>query len=51
MEKEKRTDRLHMKIQPSLKAEAEKKAEEQGYTLSRYVEMLIRKDIEKSLHE
>lgn len=45
---EKRTERFNMKIQPSVKAEAEKKAADQGYSLSRYIEMLIRRDLEKS---
>lgn len=48
MEKERRTERFNMKMQPSLKAAAEKKAEDQGYSLSRYVEMLIRRDLEEA---
>ena len=46
MEKEKRTERFNMKMQPSLKMAAEKKAEAQGYSLSRYIEQLIRQDVE-----
>lgn len=45
MEREKRTERFNMKMQPSLKMAAEKKAEAQGYSLSRYIEQLIRQDV------
>jgi len=44
---ERRTDRLTLKIQPSLKSAAAKKAKEQGRTLSNYVEMLILTDLYK----
>ncbi len=44
---ERRTDRLTLKIQPSLKSAAFKKAREQGRTLSNYVEMLILTDLYK----
>lgn len=47
MEKEKRNDRLIMKIQPSLKAAAKKAAAEDGRTLSNYIEQLIKEDLAK----
>ena len=47
MEKEKRTERFNMKIQPSLKAAAEKKAESLGYSLSRYVEVVLKNELKK----
>lgn len=47
MEKEKRTDRLYMKIRPSVKAAAEKRAAEEGRSLSNYIEVLIIKDSKK----
>lgn len=43
---EKRSDRINLKIRPSLKAEAEKRARGQGRTLSNYIEHLITEDIE-----
>lgn len=47
MEKEKRTDRLNMKIQASLKAAAQRAAEEDGRSLSNYIENLIKEDLKK----
>lgn len=47
-EKERRSAIITMKVQPSLKAKAEAKAEEQGRSLSNYIESLIRVDIKKS---
>lgn len=47
MEKEKRDDRLIMKIQPSLKAAAKEAAAEDGRTLSNYIEQLIKEDLRK----
>ena len=43
MEKEKRTERINMKVLPSLKAAAEAQATAEGRTLSNYIETLIRK--------
>lgn len=47
MEKEKATERIYMKIKPSIKAAAEKKAAEENRTLSKYIEWLIIKDTNK----
>lgn len=47
-EREKRSAIITMKVQPSLKAKAEAKAEEQGRSLSNYIESLIRADVDKS---
>lgn len=47
MEKEKRTERINMKILPSLKAAAELQAAKEGRTLSNYIENLIAKDTKK----
>ena len=44
---EKRTAYIHTKILPSVKAAAEKKALEEGRTLSNYIENLIIKDTKK----
>lgn len=44
MDREKRTERLHMKILPSLKRIAEKNARAEGRTLSNYIEKLITED-------
>lgn len=44
---EKRTAHIHTKILPSVKAAAEKKATEEGRTLSNYIENLIIKDTKK----
>lgn len=45
---EKRTARINLKIRPSLKAEAEKHARDQGRTLSNYIELLITRDIKNA---
>lgn len=42
MEREKRTERINMKVLPSIKKIAEKNAAEEGRTLSNYIEKLIR---------
>lgn len=42
MEREKRTERINMKVLPSIKKLAEKNAREEGRTLSNYIEKLIR---------
>lgn len=47
MEKEKATERIYMKIKPSVKTAAEKKAEKENRTLSKYIEWLIIKDTNK----
>ena len=44
--KELKTDRIQIKIEPTLKILAQKKAEDQGRTLSNYICELIRKDVE-----
>lgn len=44
MEKEKRTDHIHMKVLPSVKRIAEKNAAAEGRTLSNYIEKLIQDD-------
>lgn len=46
-EKEKRTERINMKVLPSVKAMAEETAEKEGRTLSNYIEALIREDYER----
>lgn len=46
-EKEKKTDHIMMKIQPSLKAKAVERASEQGRSLSNYIEWLIKEDLRK----
>ena len=43
--KEKRTEYIQMKIAPSLKEKAQERAEEEGRSLSNYIEQLILKDI------
>ena len=43
--KEKRSEVIQMKIAPSLKQQAQKRAEEEGRSLSNYIEYLILKDI------
>lgn len=45
--KEKRSSIIYMKVLPSVKAAAEKKATEEGRTLSNYIENLIVKDTKK----
>lgn len=44
---EKRTDKIYMKILPSVKAMAAERAAEEGRTLSNYIENLIKKDFER----
>lgn len=44
---EKRTERISMKILPSVKAMAEENAKEEGRTMSNYIETLIKTDYEK----
>ena len=46
-EKEKRTERINMKVLPSIKAIAEENAAADGRTLSNYIEKLIRDDTER----
>ena len=41
MDGERRTERVNMKILPSVKQMAEKKAKEEGRSLSNYIELLI----------
>lgn len=43
--KERRTEYIQMKIAPSLKEKAQERAEEEGRSLSNYIEQLILKDI------
>ena len=43
--RELKTERIQVKIEPTLKAMAQKKAEEQGRTLSNYICELIKQDI------
>lgn len=45
--REKKTERIHMKIAPSVKEIAERNAEEAGRTLSNYIEWLILQDDKK----
>lgn len=45
--KEKRSSIIYMKVLPSVKTAAEKKATEEGRTLSNYIENLIVKDTKK----
>lgn len=47
MSSEIRSERLTMKITPTLKAKAQEKAEKEGRTLSNYIERLIIEDLEK----
>ena len=44
---EKRTDKINMKITPSLKKKAQERAAEEGRSLSNYIEWLIQKDAEE----
>lgn len=48
---EKRTSHIHIKIAPSVKEAAQKLAEQNGRTLSNFIEHLLLKEIEKSHHE
>lgn len=43
--REKRTERIYMKILPSLKEGAEKQAAIEGRSLSNYIEKLIKEDL------
>lgn len=45
--REKKTDRLHIKIAPTLKESAIERADELGRSLSNYVEWLITEDLKK----
>ena len=45
---EKRTDKINMKIAPSLKQKAQERADQEGRSLSNYIEWLIIQDIEKN---
>ena len=45
--KEKRTEFIQMKIAPSLKARAQERADEEGRSLSNYIEQLILKDLKE----
>jgi len=45
---EKRTDKINMKIAPSLKQKAQERADQEGRSLSNYIEWLILQDIEKN---
>lgn len=42
---ERRTEFIQMKVMPSLKQQAQQRAEEEGRSLSNYIEYLILKDI------
>ena len=46
---ENRSERLHVRIRPSVKDLAEKKAKEESRTLSNYIESIIVKDCERNL--
>ena len=48
-EREKRTDRIHMKVLPSLKRIAEEDAAAEGRTLSNYIEKLIKEANDKKV--
>lgn len=48
MEREKRTERLNLKILPSVKAMAAKRATVEGRSVSNYIETLIKKDYEEN---
>jgi len=45
--KELRTERLTLKIAPTLKEAARQAAEKEGRTLSNYIERLIKQDLDK----
>lgn len=45
--KEKKTDLITMKVTPSFKAKAKALAEEEGRSLSNYIEWLINNDIKR----
>ena len=42
-----KTERLQIRISPELKQQLQRLAEAEGRTVSNYVEMLIRREIEK----
>lgn len=44
---ERRTEFIQMKVMPSLKEKAQKRAEEEGRSLSNYIEWLILKDLKE----
>lgn len=43
-DEEKRTDKIFMKIKPSLKEKAQQRADAEGRSLSNYIEQLLIKD-------
>lgn len=49
--KEKKTDLITMKVTPSFKARAKALAEEEGRSLSNYIEWLINNDMKKKEQE
>ena len=46
--KEIKTERIHIKIEPSIKAKAQELAEAEGRTLSNYIIQLLKAEIEKN---
>ena len=44
---ERRTEFIQMKVMPSLKEKAQKRAEQEGRSLSNYIEWLILQDLKK----
>ena len=49
--KEKKTDLITMKVTPSFKARAKALADEEGRSLSNYIEWLINNDMKKKEQE
>lgn len=49
--KEKKTDLITMKVTPSFKAKAKALADEEGRSLSNYIEWLINNDIKRREQE
>lgn len=47
-EKEKRTEKIMLRILPSVKADAQELAESEGRTLSNYIEHLLIEEINKN---
>lgn len=45
--KETKTERIYMKIEPSVKEQAQKLAEAEGRTLSNYIVQLLKAEIER----
>lgn len=45
--KETKTERIHIKIEPSIKAKAQEIAEAEGRTLSNYIVQLLKAEIER----